>query len=451
VQDNWAFLYAQKLALEHKLPLHVCFCLVPKFLDATIRHFKFMLTGLEEVAKECESLNIPFHLLRGEAGLQIPDFVKKHNIGGVVCDHSPLRVPKKWTKTVGENLDQSVLFCQIDAHNLVPVWVASDHQEFGPSTLRPKINALLKIYQTKFPPVIKHPYTSKVPSEKIDWTATVDSLEVDRSVDSVEGYRPGTLAAFEMLQSFLDKRLHKYNEKRNVPTDDAMSNLSPWFHFGQIAVQRAIIEVEKYRAQYTKSVSKFCDEAITWRELSDNFAFYNPNYDTLKATSEWAQETLNAHRYDKREYLYTLKEFDDAVTHDDLWNAAQIQMRKEGKMHGFLRMYWSKKILEWSESPEKALEIAIYLNDRYNIDGRDPNGYAGNTFYYYSFFLYSFFYFFIPPGIMWSIAGLHDRPFDERNVYGKIRHMTYAGCKHKFDMKAFISRYGAKAYGKQNK
>jgi deoxyribodipyrimidine photo-lyase len=179
------------------------------------------------------------------------------------------------------------------------------------------------------------------------------------------------------LQSFINSRLKIFNSKRNDPTVNALSNLSPWFHFGQISVQRAILEVQKHKSKCSEGVAAFCEEAIARRELSDNFCFHNKNYDNFKGLHDWARKTLNDHRKDKRPFLYTEKELDEGKTHDDLWNAAEIQLKREGKMHGFLRMYWAKKILEWTESPEEALRIAIHLNDRYSLDGRDPNGYVG--------------------------------------------------------------------------
>jgi deoxyribodipyrimidine photo-lyase len=200
---------------------------------------------------------------------------------------------------------------------------------------------------------------------------------VDKSVEEVKWAKPGTLAGWDVLESFVEKRLRKFNEKRNDPTNDALSNLSPWFHFGQISVQRCILTVQKHKSKAAESVAAFCEEAIVRRELSDNFCFYNKNYDNLKGCHDWAQKTLNDHKKDKREYVYTRAEFEEGKTHDDLWNSAQIQLRTEGKMHGFLRMYWAKKVLEWTSSPEEALATAIYLNDRFSLDGRDPNGYVG--------------------------------------------------------------------------
>lgn len=185
VQDNWAFLFAQKLALKNEVPLHVCFCLVPKFLEATIRHYKFMLSGLEEVERDCILLNIKFHLIIESAATGIPKFVKERNIGGVVCDFSPLRVPLKWVQDVKENLPKTIAFCQVDAHNIVPVWVTSDKQEYAARTIRKKINDKLNIYLTQFPPVMKHPHTDRSQSKKVDWKKAILSLQVNQSVDKV--------------------------------------------------------------------------------------------------------------------------------------------------------------------------------------------------------------------------------------------------------------------------
>ena len=230
--------------------------------------------------------------------------------------------------------------------------------------------------------------------------------------------------------SFVQIRLKKFNTKRNDPTENALSNLSPWFHFGHIAVGRAILAVKKYGKSNAESVAAFCEEAIVRRELSDNFCYYNKNYDSLKGAYDWAQKTLNDHRKDKRANLYTRDELEQSKTHDDLWNSAQIQLVREGKMHGFLRMYWAKKILEWTESPEQALEYSRYLNDRFSLDGRDPNGYVG---------------------CMWSIAGIHDQGWREREIFGKIRYMNYEGCKKKFNVNAFVARYGGKVHRKPKK
>lgn len=427
VQDNWALLFSQRLALKHKIPLKIAFCLVPQFLEATIRHYDFMLKGLKEVQRECQSLNIEFHLLSGEAPTELPNFVKNYKVGAVICDMSPLKVPKKWVQDVLQKLPADVPLIQVDAHNIVPIWVTSDKEENGPKDIRYNIQRVLKNFLTEFPPVVRHPHKSPEKLPEINFDKIYQSLKVDMSVKPVE-WAPGYESAMNVLSSFINSRLKIYNEKRNDPMVDGQSNLSPWLHFGQISAQRVALEVEKERGRYLKSVNKLIDELITWREMSDNFCYYNRNYDNFQGIPEWAIKSLNEHKTDKREYVYTLKEFEAAETHDDLWNAAQIQIAKEGKMHGFMRMYWAKKILEWTEDPAEGIRICVYLNDRYSIDGRDPNGYAG---------------------ILWSMGGVHDRPFDERPVYGKVRYMSYNACKGKFDMRGYIAKYGGKVYSKK--
>lgn len=425
LHDNWALLFAQKLAMKNEIPLHICFCLKEKFLDATIRHYKFLMKGLEEVSAESKNLNIEFHLLIGDGETVLPSFVEKHKIGAVVLDFMPLRGPMSWAELLKETLPKDVALCQVDAHNIVPVWEASDKLEYGARTIRGKITRQLPEFLTEFPPLIKHPYSGKLKAKEIDWKSAETTLKVDRSVGPVDSYVPGYTAGMCVLKEFCDSRLKLFASKRNDPTVDALSNLSPYFHFGQISVQRAVLTVKKMSSKAKESVESFVEEAVIRRELSDNFCFYNPLYDNVSGTNDWAKKTLNDHRKDKREYLYSLEELEKAETHDDLWNSAQIQMVKEGKMHGFLRMYWAKKILEWTKSPEDALSTAIYLNDRYSLDGRDPNGFVG---------------------CMWSVCGIHDQGWQERSVFGKIRYMNYAGCKRKFDVAAFVARYGGKVH-----
>ncbi|XP_064109725.1 deoxyribodipyrimidine photo-lyase-like isoform X1 [Macrobrachium nipponense] len=425
VQDNWALLFAQRLAMKNKLALHVVYCLVPKFLDTTYRQFQFLLKGLEEVEKECQELCLEFHVLLGEPKSVLPEFVKSHNIGGVVTDFFPLRIPIQWVKDVQKGIPDSIPMCKVDAHNIVPCWQASDKQEYSAKTIRRKINDQLSTYLTKFPPVVKHPYESKFKSEPTDWVKVDRFLEVDRSVVPVEWATPGTNAGLDVLNQFCLKRLRKYAAKSNDPTENALSNLSPWLHFGQVSAQRCALEVRRYRKQLKESTESFLEEIIIRRELTDNYCYYQKDYDNIDGAYAWARTTLNDHRDDKRPYLYSQATLDEARTHDELWNSAQIQLIKEGKMHGYLRMYWAKKILEWTASPEEAITIALYLNDRYNLDGTDPNGYVG---------------------VMWSICGIHDQGWKERPIFGKIRYMNYDGCKRKFKIEAFVARYGGKRH-----
>lgn len=315
LEDNWALLFSQNLAIKNRVPLHVIFCLTDKFLDATIRHFAFMLDGLAEVAEDCKKLDINFHLLRGQHNEEIPKFVVANKMGALVCDFSPLRIHRTWVDAIKEALPGDVPLVQVDAHNIVPIWIASDKQEYAARTIRNKINSKLDEFLTEFPPVIQHPYKASQSPEAIDWKKALKSINVDKSVGEVDWIKPGYRNAVGMLETFINKRMKLFGTKRNDPTVNALSNLSPFFHFGQISVQRAIIEVSKHKSKNKEGVEAFREEAIVRRELSDNFCFYNPNYDNLKGITDWARITLDLHRKDKRPYLYTRQQLDESQTH----------------------------------------------------------------------------------------------------------------------------------------
>jgi deoxyribodipyrimidine photo-lyase len=414
VRDNWALLFAQELALQEKVPLSVVFYLAPTFLDATMRQYGFMLKGLREVEKNLAEKNIPFFLLTGSPNAAIPTFVKKHGVGTLVADFDSLRIKREWIEAVTERIN--IPLYQVDARNIVPCWMASPKQEYGAYTLRPKIKRALPEFLDDFPRLGKHPISWKEKPGKIGWGEVEKTLRVDHTVSEVDWIEPGETAAQKILREFIKKKLGLYHGERNDPTEDAQSNLSPYLHFGHISAQRVALEVAKNDVD-KQSQEAFLEELIVRRELSDNFCFYNVQYDSFESFPQWAKKTLNDHRKDRRTHIYSLEDFELANTHDDLWNAAQREMARKGKMHGYMRMYWGKKILEWTESPEEALRIAIYLNDRYELDGRDPNGYAG---------------------IAWCIGGVHDRAWPERPIFGKIRYMSYGGCKSKFDVTAYI-------------
>ncbi|XP_025414512.1 deoxyribodipyrimidine photo-lyase, partial [Sipha flava] len=355
VHDNWALLFAQKLAIKNKISLHITFCRLQKFLDCSLRHYKHIFQGLEELESECNNLNIQFHFLIGCAADILPDFVKKHKLGAIVVDFMPVREHMLWTQQLAERIGSVVPVIQVDAHNIVPCWVASDKQEYAARTIRNKINNKLPEYLTEFPPVIKHPFSGKLKAQPTNWDEADKTLEVDRTVLPVPGLKAGYKAGMNELENFIQKRLAKYSSDRNNPLKDGLSKLSPWLHFGQISAQRCILEVSKLSKKFPEAVAAYREEAIVRRELSDNFCFYNPKYDSIEGASSWAITTLNDHRKDKRKYVYTREELEKSRTHDDLWNSAQIQLVKDGKMHGFLRMYWAKKILEWTDTPERAL------------------------------------------------------------------------------------------------
>ncbi|MEA5115435.1 MAG: deoxyribodipyrimidine photo-lyase [Geobacteraceae bacterium] len=416
--DNWALLHAQELALERKAPLGVVFCLVPQYLGATIRHYGFMLRGLEGVAGRLAGKGIRFSLLVGDPEKEIPRFIGEQGVSCLVADFNPLRVKQCWDRKVAEGI--TVPFEVVDAHNIVPCPVASSKREFGAHTFRPKIRKALPEFLTDFPPLREHPFPWKGKPEHIDWEHLRNGLRLDCSVGEISWLEPGERASRLALRDFLENRLASCYGTRNDPARNCQSNLSPYFHFGQLAPQRAALAAQRFDENF-QALESFLEELIIRRELSDNFCLHTPDYDRFSCFPAWARETLELHRNDQRGYLYGREQLERSETHDPLWNAAQAEMVKYGKMHGYLRMYWAKKILEWTASPEQAMETAVYLNDRYELDGRDPNGYAG---------------------IAWSVGGVHDRPWPERLVYGKIRSMTYQGCKKKFDVDAYIRKVG---------
>ena len=416
VHDNWALLFAQKLALEKKRSLAVVFNLVPDFLEATIRQYGFMLKGLQEVETELSKYNIPFFLTSGKPEEEIPLLLKNLNASILTSDFDPLKIKRAWKCDVAKKI--SIPFYEVDAHNIVPCLYVSDKSEFAAYTIRPKIHKALIEFMDEFP-ALKKMNKNEIVSEKIDWDKVDRSLKINRNVNEVDWIKPGELAAAKSLKDFLKNKFDAYYDLRNDPTKEGQSNLSPYLHFGQISAQRVALEIQRINGN-NESEKSFLEELIVRRELADNFCYFNNNYNSFNGFHDWAKTSLNEHRQDEREFVYSLDQFEKAKTHEDLWNAAQMEMIATGKMHGYMRMYWAKKILEWSKSPEEALKIAIYLNDKYELDGRDPNGYTG---------------------IAWAIGGIHDRPWFERHVYGKIRYMNRKGSEKKFDIKNYIQKY----------
>ena len=416
INDNWALVYAYQNAVENNRNLIVVFNLVNEFLDATIRQYSFMIEGLREVEKNLTRLQIPFFILTGKPENNIPKFIKDKKAGFLVTDFNPLKISREWKNKVKSKID--IPFHEIDSHNIVPVWEASDKVEFAAYTIRPKIKKLLPEFLDEIPKIRKIK-NSNFKKNKVDWEKLYRSLKVDKSVVEVTDYKPGEKEANKILKEFIENKLKEYSENRNDPNKNVLSNISPYLHFGHISAQRIALILSDFNEE-DESVSSYLEELIVRRELADNFCYYCDDYDNFNGFHEWAKKTLNDHRDDEREYLYKIEEFENAETHDKLWNAGQIEMMINGKMHGFMRMYWAKKILEWTESPEQAMEFAIYLNDKYELDGRDPNGYTG---------------------IAWSIGGVHDRAWTERPVFGKVRYMNYNGSKRKFDVKKYITKF----------
>ncbi len=414
VHDNWALSYAIEVAENEDRPVVVVFNLVEEFLGSTWRQYDFMIKGLRKVESGLAALNIPFMIVLGDPEINIPQFIKLHHISRLIIDFDPLKIKQQWQKEVIRQIDIPV--DEVDAHNIVPCRIASDKEEYAASTFRPKITRLLPEFLDEFPPLVRqHESFNK---HRINWEVVTITLQTDHSVRPVEWLTPGEKGARAVFDKFLETSIDIYAHKRNDPNEKHVSGLSPYLHYGHISAQRIALDILKNLPR-TEHTEAFLEELIVRRELSDNFCFYNHGYDNISSFRSWAFKTLSDHRNDQREYVYSVSEFENALTHDPLWNAAQKQMVYTGTMPGYLRMYWAKKILEWSASPEEALQIALKLNDRYQLDGRDPNGYTGCA---------------------WSIGGVHDRAWGERKVFGKIRYMNRKGCDRKFDTERYISR-----------
>ena len=414
INDNWALLYAQDLAIRKSVPLAVVFCLSPQFMGAGSRQYKFMLAGLKEVERDLTQLGIAFFLLYGDPTREIPRHLEEWGAGALVSDYSPLRVSRGWKNSLAAQI--AIPFYEVDAHNIIPCWHASVKQEWAAYTFRPKVHRLLREFLVDFPAMKRQEMRLSGEVDN-DWGRAEQSIEAEYVAD-IKWLKPGAAAARAVLDDFLSRKLSRYDRDRNDPTRDGQSNLSAYLHFGQISAQRAALQA----LSGPTDASAFLEELVVRRELADNFCCYNPQYDSVSSFPAWAKETLRVHQKDKREHLYSLKELEKAETHDHLWNASQKEMLHQGKMHGYLRMYWAKKILEWSQSPEDALQAAIYLNDRYELDGRDPNGFAG---------------------MAWSIGGLHDRAWKEREIFGKVRYMSYNGLRSKFNVPSYIKKIEA--------
>lgn len=445
-RDNWALLHAHAEAVRLGVPLAVVWCLANSFLGATIRQFGFLLRGMQETARHLAAAGIPLVVLRGNPPEEVVGYARTVHAALVVTDFDVLRVKRAWLASAARGLAGFCPLHEVDGRNVVPCRVASPKREYAARTLRPKIHRLLPEFLTplpSLPPVPGAPVLPVVPGAsgvsgppwplpvpEVDWASLRDNLAVDRSVAEVgplpgmPDIIPGEDAARAALDDFIRTRLHRYH-LRNDPNAGGVSGLSPYLHFGMLSAQRAALAAQVSPAAVAapdECRASFLEELIVRRELADNFCLHAQDYDAVTCFPDWARATLDKHRSDPRPALYDEAQLDAARTADPLWNAAQTEMVVTGRMHGYLRMYWAKQILLWSPTPEDAVRVAVALNDRYFLDGRDSNGYTG---------------------IAWSAGGVHDRPWGERPVQGTIRSMTYNGARSKFDVGAYIRRMQA--------
>jgi deoxyribodipyrimidine photo-lyase len=412
--DNPALEVAIKAANLLRKPCVVFLAPVPFYPHANLRHYRFLNQGIPDIVAGLKKRSIGF-VLRQYPEHQLLNFCDEVGAALVVGDENPMREPEHWRQIVAGRI--RVPFWTVDSDVIVPSKLLLKEQ-YGAYTARPVIRRLLPEYlkpvgNTRARVVWKAPRGLK--SLPLDADITT-GWEMDRSVQPVAAIG-GTKEALKKLKHFIQVGLTKYPNDRNKPELDATSHLSAYLHFGHIGPHTVALAIGKARAPRAAKEA-FLEQLIVRRELAVNFVRFNPDYDNFESAAAWAHKSLAEHAGDPRK-IYSERQLENAQTHDPLWNAAQRQMVATGFMHNYMRMYWAKKILEWSKTPAQAFRTAVYLNDKYELDGRDPNGYAG---------------------IAWAIVGKHDRPWFERPVFGKVRYMSFASTSKKFDSKRYIAQ-----------
>lgn len=416
VEYNHALEFAIQKSNERRKPLLVYFGLTDGFPEANERHYTFMLEGLQEVQLELERRKIRFlvrHISPEQGALEL-----SKNADLLIVDRGYLRIERQWRAFVAKQATCPVI--QVETNVILPVEEVSPKEEYAAATIRRKIHTKLPDYAIPLRETVlqRGSLSLELPFTSLDIgniKELVSKMDIDHSVKSSPYYIGGTSRARTLLDAFLVSKLPQFADKRNDPGSQFSSDLSPYLHFGQLS-PLYIYERVKNLPLTTKDA--FLEELIVRRELSMNFVYYNPSYDSYDCIPDWAKNTLSAHERDPRGALYSLEELEQANTSDPYWNAAQTELLVTGKMHGYMRMYWGKKILEWTSHPRLAYERALYLNNKYQLDGRDPNGFAG---------------------VAWCF-GKHDRPWQERPIFGMVRYMNDKGLARKFNMKSYLLR-----------
>ncbi|WP_375424908.1 deoxyribodipyrimidine photo-lyase [uncultured Friedmanniella sp.] len=411
---NHALEYAIRRANELELPLLVAFGLMDGYPEANLRHYRFLVEGLADVAEALAKRHVTFVLQRGA-----PDEVALRlaaDAALVVCDRGYLRPQRQWREHVAAEAGCAVV--QVESDVVVPVELASDHKEYAARTLRPKITRQLDRFLVDLPKArLKDTTPPEVEGEDLsDLDALLGSLDLDETVRPVPIFTGGTSAATTVLRAFLRDQFADYADNRNQPQTDHVSHMSKYLHFGQISPVAIALAIREQGDD--ENTQTYLEELIVRRELPMNFVFYEPDYDSYSCLPEWARTTLAEHAGDRREPGYTARELEDAATEDPYWNAAMNEMKHLGYLHNHMRMYWGKKILEWSASPEEAYATTLRLNNTYFLDGRDANSFAN---------------------VAW-VYGQHDRGWTERPVFGKTRSMTAGGLERKTDPKAYVAK-----------
>lgn len=409
IHENPALHHAYELAHKQESKLEVRFYALKSFPDANARNMHFLLTGLKEMALGLHALNI-------ELKVQVKDVTDAlsedlHQISSIITEHASLHPMRKKQAEVNQMCENAqVPFIRINTSLVVPVQIASDKLEYAARTFRPKI---LKKYQDFLNPLedLKpYPYNKNTVLSYNDEAFQQIYAHYEPIAPFPTQFIPGEKAARALLKTFIHDGLNRYH-LRNEISAEANSHLSIYLHFGMLSPREMIRDVLESQ---NPNAEAFIEEAMVRRELAENYCFYQSHYTSLDGAWNWAKQSLIKHESDPREFIYSYEALEASQTHDELWNECQRRVKEEGYLHGYLRMYWAKSVLKWTHTAQEAIDILVKLNDTYFLDGRDPNGYTG---------------------IMWSIAGVHDRAWFEQNIFGLIRIMGAKGTLAKSKLK----------------
>lgn len=423
---NYALNLGIILSNLHGLPLVVYFGVPDDYSDGNLRHYTFMMEGLDYLQGKLSRMGIKFIIYKISPEKGCIELAK--NASHLILDVGYSKTQKQWRKIVIEECSKSdcTSIIEVEDNVLVPVNQVSNKEEYSARTIRPKIMSKLDEFAVKFKPVdpfIRSRYI-EIESSLEEIKAPLKELvnmDFKENISPSKRFKGGEKEARDLFYEFFTNKIGYYIEK-NHPEHDYSSYLSPYLHFGHISPVEIVVVIRKMLEKtpfIEKSVDSFIEEVVVRRELAINFTTFNENFDKFEyMTYQWAYDTMSEHLEDKREYLYTLKEFESCSTHDKYWNAAMKEMVETGFMHTYMRMYWCKKIIEWSPDYKTAYDTSIYLNNKYFLDGWDSNTYTG---------------------VAWCF-GKHDRAWKERPVFGKLRYMNENGLVRKFDMDKYIEK-----------
>lgn len=415
IQCNLALTEAIRKANDMQLPLRVFFHIDSHFPEANYRHFLFLADGIRECMQGVQQLGIRFEI----SGNSPEECFRKYFAEAtlIITDKGYLRIQREWRENLAVQAPCQII--EVEDNLIVPIGSASHKAEWSARTIRRKLMEKLEYFISDAyvaQPELLHrelPDPENERNNEIIIRQTLEEVRQNAWLTPV-ATQGGEKKAHLLLSDFIRDKLRDYSVNRNVPSLAATSFLSAYLHFGQISPLQIAGEI-----YLEKEASVFIEQLLVRRELAHNFVWYTPDYDTYGCLPAWCRRTLAAHITDPRPYIYSSEQLEKAETHDPCWNAAMHEMINTGYMENTMRMYWGKKIIEWTPVPEEAHQQMLFLNNRYFLDGRDANSYTG---------------------VNWCF-GLHDRPWTPRPVFGTVRYMNQAGLLRKYDMDSYIRKF----------